>query len=597
MHLRAGARTQHSHNQAVRQYDISHVAYLIDRSTPLLHEVQPRSTATCCRRGIMLKLKLGGNKASSPNGAAPPNSAGPPPSASSSGPPVKLKLNVSQPPTPIEQAQPPSFYPSTQPSGPKKKRPYQRKQDGDKSAGKKRAADEDISPAAKRAVSGPSLSRKLSLKPPPPIGGATTPGPKISLGKKRSSLPKILDIRARGKAPPRPKGVGYDSEDSDVEKDPAIQQAFVLRMEDGEDARYLREAIAAGKIGPHPSQGDAEVSLKFIEKNYRRAVVKVRGRMYAAVLVDLPCIVESMKSFDKKLWLKVSDISQMLLVLGRCQSEEEARTFPLPREVNKDTFQYAHGLTPPMHWVRKRRFRKRVNYNEILNVEEEVERLLKADKEWEETGGTVNSDYQSRAEQDASMEPEDFDEEEEDAEGEAIDSVENADYGNEEDMDEDTQDAEALEAALAAGLQEEADTAADLITDSPLPLADQAASMLAAENAMEDSEATPAGTPADTGMNTQDEEPSSDEDESDEDEDEDGPDAYDEDARMRAAERAQQMEEVADLEREIEKSRQKAANMTNQLLKQRELKKYEALQEDLKAKKGVFGLEEEGDDD
>jgi transcription initiation factor TFIID subunit 7 len=70
-------------------------------------------------------------------------------------------------------------------------------------------------------------------------------------------------------------------------------------------------------------------------------------------------------------------------------------------------------------------------------------------------------------------------------------------------------------------------------------------------------------------------------------------DVFDEDAAAKSAERAQQLEEVADLEQEIARTRQKAQAMTNQLLKTRELRKLAGLEEDLKAKKVIFGLEDE----
>ncbi|KAK3061234.1 hypothetical protein LTR53_019846, partial [Teratosphaeriaceae sp. CCFEE 6253] len=111
--------------------------------------------------------------------------------------------------------------------------------------------------------------------------------------------------------------------------------------------------------------------------------------MYAAALVDLPCILESLKSWDKKGWWKVADVCQMLFVLGPVQSEAQIRDFPLPREVDRKTMAYAHGLTPPMHHVRRRRFRQRVSYRQMENVEEEVERLLKEDEEWERQNGKV----------------------------------------------------------------------------------------------------------------------------------------------------------------------------------------------------------------
>jgi transcription initiation factor TFIID subunit 7 len=548
----------------------------------------------------MLKLKIGNaNKAAlaQPGGpsAIPPQSAPPTPTSSSAPTPAggfKLKLNVSQPPTPIEQSERSPFAPHE--SADKKKRP---RKPAEKS--KKRAAEDDGPiPAAKRMASGPSrkISIKLANQPLTPIGDG--PGlNKISLAKRKASAPKIIDIRARGKVPPRPKGVGYDSEDSDTEKDPAIQQALVLRMEEGEDANYLREAISEGRIGPHPSQGDAEVTLRFIEKNYRRAIVTIRGRKYAAALVDLPCVVESMKSFDKKGWWKVADIAQMLLVLGRCNSDEEAKTMPLPREVNKDTYAYPHGLTPPMHWARRRRFRKRLNYNEAMNVEEEVKRLLDADQEHEKLGGTVTSSrggldphQQHHQEPERPEDQYDFEFGEEDAEGE--DAIETVEGGDGQQYEEYVEEDEDLEAKLQNMFDEDEGDAPPVITDSPAPIPDQpVASMIAVEDFADATPiATPIATPA--AEATQDEQ--SEEEEESED-DEDSPDVVDEDAVAKQAERAQQLEEVADLEREVEKVRQKMTTITNQLLAQRERKKLAGLEEELAVKKQVFGLDHDDD--
>lgn len=587
----------------------------------------------------MLKLKIGaGTKAAQNNnnnnnasadGQRTPQT--PAASAPTPGGGFKLKLSVSQPPTPSQPGPSSTFPQPTATTAEKKKRTYTKKNPDAIPKSKKRALEDDgAAPNPKRKI-----SLKLGTASSAPASDASKTGPKLSLSKKQSRpQPKLLDIRARGKVPPRPKGVGYDSEDSDTEKDPAIQQALILRMEAGPDADYLRSAITEGRIGPHPSQGDAEVSFKFIERNYRRAMIKIQGRCYAAALVDLPCVVESMKSFDKKGWWKVADIAQMLLVLGRCETEEQAKMMPLPREVNKDTYQYAHGLTPPMHWVRKRRFRKRLNYNEVLNVEEEVNRLLQADKEWEERGGKVTSARAGDAQQhEQGMQdlPEEDDEADgdeqgadgngyhfnlgdEDAEGELDDAVETVEH--DEEMEEGDPD---LEAGLQAMFDENEDEGAgdmsQLVSDSPAPIVDQAASMTGVEHALQpqqhpqlqqhhpsDMDATPVGTPAgemteehsdDEGEEEDDDEEEDEEDESDDDDDDDAdsPDVVDEDAAAKAAERAQQLEEVADLQREVEKARSKVASMTNQLLAQREKKKLLALEEELNMKKQVFGLD------
>jgi transcription initiation factor TFIID subunit 7 len=50
------------------------------------------------------------------------------------------------------------------------------------------------------------------------------------------------------------------------------------------------------------------------------------------------------------------------------------------KNFNIDEFIWPHGITPPLHHVRKRRFRKRVNRRTIESVEQEVERLLEEDE-------------------------------------------------------------------------------------------------------------------------------------------------------------------------------------------------------------------------
>lgn len=66
----------------------------------------------------------------------------------------------------------------------------------------------------------------------------------------------------------------------------------------------------------------------------------------------------------------------MLVIEKRIQEEEAVIA---NRNVNVDEFIWPHGITPPLHHARKRRFRKRVNRRTIESVEEEVERLIAAD--------------------------------------------------------------------------------------------------------------------------------------------------------------------------------------------------------------------------
>jgi len=192
----------------------------------------------------------------------------------------------------------------------------------------------------------------------------------------------MIKLKSKGKIPKRPLGVGYDSELEDREADPVILEGFILRMQPGPDCDYVRDAIEKGTVGVHRAQGGADIRMRMLDTLGRRGILIVRGHQYATTLVDLPCIIEGMKSWDKKGWIKSIDISQMMIVLGRCTTDDEARNYPLPEDVNPKNYQYAHGITAPMKWVRKRRFArtKRARVDDIEAVERRVNALLEADR-------------------------------------------------------------------------------------------------------------------------------------------------------------------------------------------------------------------------
>lgn len=237
----------------------------------------------------------------------------------------------------------------------------------------------------------------------------------------------------------REAGSGYDSEMEDAENDPIVEEQIVLRMMEGPECDYINSCLDSKKF---PS-GGMDFKLRWLDE--RRALVIAQGRYYAAALVDLPTITEGMKTWDKKLMVKSADISQMLLVFARVNDENSARTAELPKVIF-DGHRWPHGLTPPMHDAVHRRFRKRLTKSEILNKEQEVQRLLDEDKnaistrwEWiDERRGTMQAGTP-----DADMQDADGDE---DAEGE-LDDLFHMNGGD------DLVDAD-LEAQLAAEFRE-----------------------------------------------------------------------------------------------------------------------------------------------
>jgi transcription initiation factor TFIID subunit 7 len=423
----------------------------------------------------MLKLKLNARPTAPID--APANEAPVPTSTTStSAPKLSFKIKTSSAPT-AEAAD----GPSTSTEQPKQKRKYTKKPKVDENGApkaptlslkpsKKRLREEygdDDSPAAKRKPKPTAKSLafvkdedmdedegiELVQRAPRPQP-VRTQSMKLSFKPKGASVHKViplLKVKGAGKPPPRPPGVGYDSEAEEAEIDPAVESQFILRMQPGEDCDLLRKSIEEKTIGKPIMQGGPGVNFRFFDREGRRSMITIQGRYYAATMVELPCVVESMKSWNKKDWVKTADVCQMLLVLGRVSNEEEAKKFPLPREVNNSAHQYPHGLTPPMHWARKRRFRPRISYHRIEQVEEETEAQLAADRIIKEKGGRTEFEIIDAFHSDTESSSED------DAEGEVEEMYDAPQYG---DVEGETPAAEAvddsvLEEMLAAGFMED----------------------------------------------------------------------------------------------------------------------------------------------
>jgi transcription initiation factor TFIID subunit 7 len=305
-----------------------------------------------------------------------------------------------------------------------------------------------------------------------------------------------------------------------------------------------------------------------LETTGRRCMVRIKSNKYAATLVDLPCIIEGMKSWDKKGWMKSVDICQMLLVLGRCNGEEEARSFPLPPDVDPKTFQYAHGITAPMKWVRKRRFArtKRARVDEIEAVERRVHAMLEADKaalkySYSFVTNDELSGSESGSENDATGEPDDYFD---DRNGDDVDAGIGVDDF-----------ADMLAEAQELG---EAENAQATLHPPEEPFAITSTSV------------TPSAEP--TPISAPEPEQSSDEDEDDEGGDEDEDDADKEgDETLR-----QQLEQIEDMNNKIAQQKDMMRQTGNAILRRKLAKKIEELEDDVAIMKKNAGLVG-GDDD
>lgn len=555
-----------------------------------------------------LKLKLTTAPPKPPPGSTPTPSTGTP----------KLKLKFGSAPKPPEVS---SAAPAAQPKT---------------KAGRKPKAEKPrriSQPTSKKRDLEASIQSDDEDDKNPSKNGPLANVKRIKLNTRSPSTP-FLRLKGRGRPPVRPYGVGYDSEASDREEDPAIEEEFILRMAPGPDCDYLRQAVQERRFGPR-SEGGADVRMRFLDSDGRRSVVTIQGRHYAASMVDLPCVVEAMKSWDRRGWWKTADICQMLLVLGRVEKEEDANHYPLPtRDLDEKTWQYAHGLTPPMHWVRRCRFRKRASKPAIEEVEDKVEEHLRKDEECEESHYQMIDEEQLRLEQsggassegqggynmlsNAGMQEDGLEYGSQDAEGDLDDSVGYFETGEvaagvtAEDAD------DGLEADLEQAMMMEYSDVAET-PDSAAPAGGQASQFsMAAENSnnnkknnnnnnsstMSPSITTPTfskvhtgsanasnhveDTSGDDGDAAADEE---DEDEEDEDEEED----LDEDALEQQQELQRQREEIVDLEAAIRGQEAELGRLQNGILQQKLGKKIQSLRADLALKRAAIG-EDVGDD-
>ena len=216
-------------------------------------------------------------------------------------------------------------------------------------------------------------------QPPPTASSSSSSKPKskakhiklklktAGAGISQPVVKKVPRIRVK---PTRIPGDGYDSEASDIEDDPLVEEAIVLRLLPDAELDYVRHCVETGDF--------SNFHIKW--KDRLRAVIYVNDSMYAARLVNLPNIVEVQKTVDKKNIFKTVDISQILQVVSKIRSEDEIENL----QVEKDEM-ISDGLTPPLHNVTKSKYRRKMTNDYIEKIESKVDELLRLDEEAEES--------------------------------------------------------------------------------------------------------------------------------------------------------------------------------------------------------------------
>lgn len=159
-----------------------------------------------------------------------------------------------------------------------------------------------------------------------------------------------------------------------------LESQFILRLPP-EPARVLKETLNNGL----PLKDRLCIKL---ENDMRYGEVRFDHWLLHAKVVDLPTIVESLKTIDNKSFYKTADICQMLICKeeeDHTATDEESPVKQKKKDPNKvdKKFLWPHGITPPAKNVRRRRFRKTLKkkYVEAPEIEKEVKRLLRVDND------------------------------------------------------------------------------------------------------------------------------------------------------------------------------------------------------------------------
>ena len=146
----------------------------------------------------------------------------------------------------------------------------------------------------------------------------------------------------------------------------AIEEQFVIRFPD-DLAEKIRAELEASQV---PSD------LKITFTDARNAQIAIGNRHFHGILLDLPTLVESFRTVDTTQYVKIADISKLLLCLDLSLGDH----FELKQKLTENNYQWPNGLTPPMAGILSKRKSKRPPIEDIEAIEKQVQKLLEADE-------------------------------------------------------------------------------------------------------------------------------------------------------------------------------------------------------------------------
>ncbi|CAM6124534.1 unnamed protein product [Calypogeia fissa] len=126
-----------------------------------------------------------------------------------------------------------------------------------------------------------------------------------------------------------------------------MEEHFILRVPPSV-AERLNRVLNEDPASP----SDNLIDFSFLEDG-RTGNFVIGSDTLPAALLDLPCVVESYKTYDDNVLIKTADVGQIIMVRE-------------PHEPAPEGHEFKHGLTPPMRDARRRRFRREPDLNPDL---------------------------------------------------------------------------------------------------------------------------------------------------------------------------------------------------------------------------------------
>lgn len=128
--------------------------------------------------------------------------------------------------------------------------------------------------------------------------------------------------------------------------------------------------------------GQMHINIRPMEARADHYDFLLNEEVYPALLQNLPCVVESHKTIDMKIFLKAGDIGQILCVYR--DENQRNQAIAEQRQLDENKF-IPHGLTPPTVNIIKKKYSKtrekqKFNLEQIFGVMEQVRTLENKDK-------------------------------------------------------------------------------------------------------------------------------------------------------------------------------------------------------------------------